>query len=261
MREGIRTGMVASAEMIRLVEAQVDDLIASDLPALREPLSSTTLDLDDGLRSQIYSAIHKTKEGFTKFKEFFRSEYTPKVRSITGCSALPNGLDMYQACLRYHTTTGLTPDQVHAIGLAEVAAIEARYVSDVLVPLGYKKDQFKNFIADAQMDSKYHVENPADLKRAYEVMCSAIAKILPDFFNEFPNSPLSIETRTAGPAAYYLAGTADGKRPGRFYVNIGNISEKPLYETAALALHEAIPGHHHQCSIALENEVVFKIYY
>ena len=105
-----------------------------------------------------------------------------------GCSSLPSGGDIYQACLRYHTTTDLTAEQIHAIGLAEVATIEARYVKDVLTPLGYRGgiDKFPEFTSDAQRDSKYYVENPGDLKRAYEVMCSKIAKILPNFFNEFP---------------------------------------------------------------------------
>ena len=84
-----------------------------------------------------------------------------------------------------------------------------------------------------------------ELLSVYKKTLDDIGKILPKYFNEFPLSPLEITTKTSGPAAFYLAGTADGSRPGRFYVNVSHIETHPIYEAPALSLHEAIPGHHH----------------
>jgi uncharacterized protein (DUF885 family) len=96
------------------------------------------------------------------------------------------------------------------------------------------------------------------LLEGYRLKCQAIKNVLPKYFNVFPSSPLEIVRKDAptAPAAYYLAGTPDGSRPGRFYVNVSNINARPKYEMTSLALHEAIPGHHHQCALALENVAI-----
>ena len=97
-----------------------------------------------------------------------------------------------------------------------------------------------------------------ELLQGYRELCVEISQVLPRFFAEFPSSSLEIVSKDAAsaPAAYYLAGTPDGTRPGRFYVNVSNLPQRPKYEMVALALHEGIPGHHHQCALALENGAV-----
>ena len=102
-------------------------------------------------------------------------------------------------------------------------------------------------------NKEYYVDSPETIVAIYQKLCSEIEQIMALYFADIPNTPLEITTKTVGPAAYYLTGTPDGKRPGRFYVNVSHIEKRPLYETVALALHEAIPGHHHQISLATEN--------
>jgi uncharacterized protein (DUF885 family) len=126
---------------------------------------------------------------------------------------------------RYHTTTNLTADEIHNIGLSEVARIEARYRDDVLIPLGYDPDDFKGFVNEMKVNPQFYVSSSAQLLKLYEDTCAQIAAKMPDYFGEIPRSPLAITSKTAGPAAYYLAGTADGKRPGRFYVNCSHIEK------------------------------------
>ena len=328
LKEGVRTGMVASKAMCKDVESQLEQLISSDLDMLRAPfmpppekaayeanlaeaqrnekdqkqiyddmlkkaqetmrkaderrataaqkqyelavsereISEKTLsdcinifqsNLDDKvteeLRAEILQAIDETKVGFAKVLTFYREEYCLHTREDPSCSSLPNGSEIYQQCLKYHTTTDLTAEEIHQLGLSEVATIEKRYVEDVLKPLGFT-GSFGEFVAKIQTDQRFFVDSPEKLKSLYEEKCKHVEKVIPKYFSRSPRSPLSIEHRTVGPAAYYLAGTADGSRPGKFYVNTKNVTEKPIYEIAALTLHEAIPGHHHQVSLALESE-------
>ena len=328
LREGVRTGMVASKAICKDVEAQLAELISSDLKILREPflpppeiatyetnlaeaknnemdqkqlydekkakaeetlnkaderrattaqkqyelavsdretaekllsdsLKTFQADLDckvtKELHAEILQAIDETKVGFAKVLTFYREEYCLHTREDPSCSSLPNGPEIYQQCLKYHTTTDLSADEIHQLGLSEVASIEKRYIEDVLNPLGFT-GSFEEFVAEIQLDKRFFVESAEELKGLYEEKCKEIESVIPRYFSRSPKSPLSVENRTVGPAAYYLAGTADGKRPGKFYVNTKNVNEKPIYEIAALTLHEAIPGHHHQVSLALESE-------
>jgi uncharacterized protein (DUF885 family) len=147
--------------------------------------------------------------------------------------------------------------EIHDMGLQEVARIEARYASEVCAPLGFA--DFSSFLAHAKSQPQFFKQDAAELLQHYRNVTARIADVLPAYFNEFPKSPMEIVSADKGPCAYYLAGTADGTRPGRFYVNCGNLSGKPIYEAMALALHEGIPGHHHQVSLALENETLPKV--
>ena len=231
LKEGLSQGIVSSRAVARNVEEQLAALIQEEPQALLEPLNrpfdASVLPLE--LRDQLLTAVQGTKKGFKKFLDFFQSEYAPKLRNEIGCSSLPNGPEIYQTCLNFHTTTTLAPDDIHNIGLAEVAAIEERFNRDVLVPLGFQPGEFSKFVEDAQKNEKFYVSTPEQLKYAYETFCAKISDTLPDFFHTFPKSSLSIKCRDFGPAAYYLAGTSDGTRPGTFYVNVSNIGEKPLY--------------------------------
>jgi len=119
-------------------------------------------------------------------------------------------------------------------------------------------EKFAQFVNDARSNTDYYYTTEAQLLEGYRLKCQAIKNVLPKYFNVFPSSPLEIVRKDAptAPAAYYLAGTPDGSRPGRFYVNVSNINARPKYEMTSLALHEAIPGHHHQCALALENVAI-----
>lgn len=137
-REGLNQKLVASVAMVRNISSQLRDIINGDLPEMKEPLTRDGVDsLLEGttLRTDIELAIEGTKSGFTSFLDFFEAEYLPSALETAGCGALPNGAEIYAQCLKFHTTTNLTPDEVHAIGLEEVAKIEARYKNEVLIPL------------------------------------------------------------------------------------------------------------------------------
>ena len=267
LHEGIRTGYTCSRAQVRKVASQVEAIIASQFAALREPLAGL-LQLPGGdsggsggdnnaLLDDIEAALRSdgvVANAFKMFLEFFLSEeMQSSLRVDPAVSALPNGRAIYAACLEYHTTTSLTADDIHALGLSEVARIETRYREEVLKPMGFEPDDFTAFVQHARSHPAYYVSNAEQLLNRYRAVCERIAHIMPTYFADIPASPLEITSKEVGPAAYYLAGTPDGKRPGRFYVNVSNISERPVYESVALSLHEAIPGHHHQISLAMEN--------
>jgi uncharacterized protein (DUF885 family) len=254
MRIGMEKKIVASTAMLRGVEAQLEEIIAGDFPEIRAPLKRpVAAGLSAEKLTEFEAAIKSVRFAFECFLNFFHDEYLPCATFDPSVSSLPGGERIYEQCLRYHTSTDMSPEEIHAQGVAEVARIEQRYVDDVLLPLGYKAEEFNKFVEFVRSDPQFYVGSSAELLQRYKEMCAKISKILPDYFNEIPKSPLDIVEKSVGPAAYYLAGTADGSRPGKFSVNCSDIEKRPLYEVVALSLHEANPGHHHQCSVVLES--------
>jgi uncharacterized protein (DUF885 family) len=257
--EGIKQNIVASLPMTRNVVDHLQGHIDGGLPELFDPLKQAAAEaIPSSMRQDITEAIEGVRQSFIKFRDFFVSVYFTHVRPDAGCDTLPNGKRIYEICLKYHTTTDLTPDQVHQIGLDEVARIQERYRNEVLIPLGFNPDDLSSFLDNMKTDRQFYVETSDDLLNVYRKTCSDIEQVMPKYFKEFPASPLEIRSREGGPAAYYIAGTADGKRPGRFYINTTHIDQKGTYESVALSLHEAIPGHHHQLALNIENKNIPK---
>lgn len=262
MRTGIRRGYVCSKAAAYRVKNLLETILTGKLAEIRDPIEKSgekllaeAPELLDRLRL-IISDDGDIKKAFQSFYNFFVSEYSPFLREDPAISALPNGIEIYRLCLRWHTTTNLTPEEVHAIGLREVAAIEERYRSEVLIPLGFDPNDFMAFAAYARTEPTFYVSTSEALLDVYRSILNDISEKLPEYFKEFPRSCLELSARTNGPAAYYLGGTADGVRPGRFYVNCSHIEKRPVFEAVSLSLHEGVPGHHHQVSLALENKAL-----
>lgn len=247
-KEGIKQNIIASQAMIRNVESQLTTLIESNFEVIVNPITNVNVDLlSEELKERIMNGISVIREGLIKLRDFFVSEYFLHVLEKPGCKELPNGDLIYQYCLKYHTTTDLTADEIHTIGLAEVKRIEDRFKNEVLIPLGFDPDDFKAFSEHIKGSTELYVKSSEELLNVYkDIVANKIQPIIPKYFNEIPQSTLEILGLSGGPAAFYITGTNDGKRPGRFYVNISRVEEKPVFETIALTLHEAIPGHHHQ---------------
>ena len=252
--------MVASKAMVRKVSEQIMAVVEQE-----SPFPETVEDFPLHLQPRASEAFDAFKTACRGVEQFIREEYSPVTREQCGCMGLPNGSAIYSLALRFHTTTTMTAEEIHQVGLSEVARIEERYRNDVLVPLGYMKEDtdddknfqevFQKFVDTARGDQTQVFDTTEELLQGYRDLCSEISTVLPKYFSTIPKSPLDFVAKNASsaPAAYYMAGTPDGSRPGRFYVNVSNLSQRPKYEMTSLALHEAIPGHHHQCALALEN--------
>jgi uncharacterized protein (DUF885 family) len=139
-----------------------------------------------------------------------------------------------------------TADEVHSIGLAEVQRISARMQTECMRAMGFNQEQGKEFAEFMRTEKRFYRDTAEQLLEHYKGVLCRINALLPAFFSDQPKCPLEILSRSDGPSAFYLAGTADGKRPGRFYVNVSHVDERSVCDAVALALHEGVPGHHMQ---------------
>jgi uncharacterized protein (DUF885 family) len=191
---------------------------------------------------------------YAKFATFYAKEYKPKCRKTIGASDMPQGKAYYAAQARSHTTTSLTPDQIHQIGLDEVARIRAR-MEGVAKGAGFASREA--MIAKLRTDPKYYAKTPEELMEAVARITKQIDGMMPRYFATLPRLPYGIkeipkETAETTTTAYYNSGNLKSGTAGFYYVNTSKLDQRPLYELPALSVHEAVPGHHHQGSLAQE---------
>ncbi len=192
---------------------------------------------------------------FTKFASYFRTDYLPKCRKTVGAFALPQGRAWYASQVRSHTTTELSPDAIHKIGLAEVARITQRMES-VARAAGFSSRAA--MVAKLRSDPAYYAKSTSELVAAASTTAKLIDGKMPGYFGTLPRLPYGVRTIPAETAegtttAYYSPGSPASGLAGNYYVNTSKLDQRPLFELPALTAHEAVPGHHHQ--IALQQEL------
>jgi len=192
---------------------------------------------------------------YAKFEKFFRERYVPASRPTDGIWDTPDGLAFYQERARLHTTTNLTPEEIHQIGLKEVARIRAE-MDAVIREVGFK-GTFGEFLEFLRTDPQFYYKTSDELFRAYAVLSKQIDPELVKLFKTLPRTPYGVRPIPATSApntttAYYQGPAADGSRAGYYYVNLYRPEVRPKYEMEVLTLHEAVPGHHLQVALAQE---------
>ena len=192
---------------------------------------------------------------YRAFHGWYLSQYKPKCRATIGASALPQGPAFYAAQARYHTTTDLTPEQIHTIGLAEVARIGAR-MDALATSAGYPNRAA--YVAFLKSDPRFFAKTPEELLSAAARMAKIIDGKLPAWFATLPRLPYGIraipaETAETTTTAYYGPGSPASGISGTYWVNTSKLDQRPLWELPALTAHESVPGHHNQ--IALQQEL------
>ena len=192
---------------------------------------------------------------YRRIDAFYRGTYLPHCRKTVGASALPDGKRYYAFQVRQQTTTDLTPDQIHTIGLAEVKRIRAEMVA-VATKAGFASREA--MIAALRTDPKYYATTPVQLVSAAALQAKQIDGRLPGYFGRLPRLPYGIRTIPAETAegtttAYYMPGSPASGIAGTYYVNVSKLNQRPLWELPALTAHESVPGHHLQ--IALQQEM------
>ena len=198
---------------------------------------------------------------YRKLHAFVKDEYLPKARTTTAWSALPDGKAWYAYRVKQNTTTAQTPDEIHAIGLAEVARIRAE-MEAVRRQVGFEGD-LHAFFKHLQTDERFFFTDAASLLTEYRRLQQDINARLPKLFDVFPKADYEVREVEAFRAqsaagASYMSASADGSRPGVFYVNTYNLKAQPKWGTETLSLHEASPGHHFQGTIAQEVQALPK---
>jgi len=208
--------------------------------------------LQDRARTVVTRSINPS---YAKAAQFYRTTYEPKCAKAVGVSAQPGGAKYYAFRIRQLTTTDYSADQIHKIGLDEVARIRAE-MAEVANKAGYASREA--FVQELRTNPKYYAKTPEELMEAAAFQAKLIDGKMPGFFYRMPRLPYGLkripaETAEGTTTAYYGSGNPQLGLAGIYFVNTSKLDQRPLYELPALTAHEAVPGHHHQ--IALQQEM------
>ena len=271
LKEGLDKGYTQPKLITKQVIIQIDNILNSDIdnhPYMKVFLSANDIFFQNNEKNQLIEdakdlVINKINPAYQELNTFLKDEYLPQSRDSIGLSDIPNGKAWYEYVARYHTTTDLTPNQIHEIGLKEVKRIRSE-MEQIIADLKWDGD-FKSFLNYLRTSPRFYYDNGEDLLNAYLIMSKKIDPLLPKIFKVFPRAPYGVipipeESAPFTTTAYYNA-PAKG-RPGYFYANLYKPESRPKYEIPVLTVHEAVPGHHFQISLAqeLENVPTFRKY-
>jgi len=262
-RNAVRGRFVLPCSVLAGHERTISGVIAED-PALSrfyEPFTrarpATIPEADwAAMQARARTIITDTlNPAYRRHLEFYRSEYLPHCARSDSISAQPGGADYYAFQVRSNTTTDLTPQQIHDIGLREVARIRGE-MEAVAREAGFATREA--YIQDLRTNPRYYATTPEQLMQATARVLKTIDGQLPAYFGTLPRLSYGIreipaETAEGTTTAYYNQGSPESGIAGTYYVNTSKLDQRPLWEIPALSLHEAVPGHHLQ--IALQQEV------
>jgi uncharacterized protein (DUF885 family) len=266
LQEGLKRGYTPPKITMRDVPKQIADLIPADpmASALLQPFTefptgfqeSEQVRLTDQAKKMYTSAI---APAFQKLRDYVVASYLPACRENIAATALPNGVPAYIFHVHWQTTTDLTPQQIHAIGLSEVKRIRAE-MDKVIASVNFN-GSFHEFTEFLRTDPKFYYDKPDDLVNGYRIIAKKIDPELAHEFGKLPRLPYGVCAipdfkAPSQTTAYYQGGSPAVGRPGCYFVNTYNLKARPKWEMEALSLHEAVPGHHLQLSLAQEMENV-----
>ncbi|MBI1739546.1 MAG: DUF885 domain-containing protein, partial [Candidatus Koribacter versatilis] len=261
MRDGLRDHRMPPKYLLEKVSAQAQQI--ADSPLDKSPFTDPLRKFPDSiseadrkrLRENIENAVkNEVAPAYTKFAKFVRDDYAPHGRIDPGVWALPDGEARYRFAVRQQTTTDLTAEQIHQLGLKSVAEIETEMMK-IAQAQGFS--DLKSFNAHLKQDPNLHARSGQQLLDLYTQYRDQMYEKLPQLFGRLPKNKLAVvpmeSYRSADSVpADYSAGAGDGSRPGRINVNEYAPEKRLLLNVEAIAYHEGVPGHHLQFSIAQE---------
>lgn len=262
MRQGLRERIVQPQIVMRRVPAQIRrQIVEQPTESLfYKPFKSFPAEIPPGERERLQQAAQAAIRehvvpAYRRFAEFFEQDYLPQCFPQVGAWQLPQGEAFYAFAARQHTTTTLTPREIHEIGLREVARIRSE-MERIKQQVGFQ-GSLTEFFEHLRTSPQFQIRDPQQLLRAYQAFCKTIDPQLPKLFRTLPRIPYGVEPIPENmaadtTAAYYRPPSADGSRAGTFFVNLYRPESRPTYEIPALSLHEAVPGHHLQIALATE---------
>ena len=261
--EGRKRGVISPAILMQRIPDQLALQVVEY--ANESPLFKAFENMPDSIpaadRERLRSAVTDALEdevlpAYRKLDNYFNQTYLPAARESIGLSALPNGSAWYEHLARSFTTTRMTPDDIHRVGLDEVKRIRDE-MQQIITEVGFE-GSFEDFLVFLRTDPQFYYDNPEDLYEAYLATSKRIDPELVRLFGILPRMPYGVKPIPDAVApdtttAYYSRPAADGSRAGIYWVNLYRPEVRPKYEIEVLSVHEAMPGHHLQ--IALQQEL------
>jgi uncharacterized protein (DUF885 family) len=263
MRKGLAGNYTYPRVLMERVLPQAKDMMVTDvtksvfyLPITNMPDSISQHDRERLTKAYSQAIAEKIVPSYTRLYNFIKDEYIPKTRTTSGIGAITDGKRYYELLIRQYTTTDLTADSIFNLGLSEVARI-TREMEEVKESVGFKRD-LKAFFHYVNTDKKFMpFKTDQQVIDAFKAIETRIEPNLRKMFNMVPKSKFEVRQteafREASASAEYTLGSPDGSRPGIFYVPVLNPKDFNSAGMETLFLHEAIPGHHYQCMLQMEN--------
>ena len=264
MKEGARTGVVQPRILMEKLLPQIDAHVVENVEdsLFYAPVRNMPDDFSDADRERLTAAYedkiaNTIVPAYERISNFIGDEYLASSRETVGLYAQPSGNAWYEYLVRTLTTTDMTPEEIHQVGLDEVARIHGE-MRKVMEEVGFEGD-LKEFFEYLNTDSQFFFDEPEQLIQGYRDMAGYINPLAEELFEIFPETGFEIRRvepfrEKSASSGSYQAGNPDGTRKGVFYANAYDLRARHKWAMESLYLHEAIPGHHFQIMIQRENE-------
>jgi len=267
MKKGLESGISQPKVVLKGFEQSIAAYIKEDVTesSYYQPFSQMsafiTPSQQKDLRQQAKQVLSaKVMPAYKAYYDFMVNEYQPNARDNIAASSLTNGKEYYQNRLVHYTTLPMTAMQVHQQGLAEVKRIRAEM--DAIIDQVNFDGSFSEFVQFLRTDSQFYASTPTELLKEASFIAKKMDAKLPSLFKTLPRTPYGVMAVPANIAPKYTtgryAGSSRDDQPGNYWVNTYRLDRRPLYVLTALTLHEAVPGHHLQISLAKEMKDVAK---
>lgn len=262
LRQGLAMGYVQPRVMVETILSQIDTMLALSPTdtAFYKPLKAIPASIPEDVRARLqqdYATLiaEQVLPAYQLWQTFLSQDYLPHSRSVPGLTGMKDGDALYQMYIESHTTTNLSADAIHALGKSEVARLTTAMI-DAQKATGFEGN-LQEFFNHLRTDPSFVFATPDDFFNAFMRVQAHIIPRMPDLFFHMPKAQFAArplpglgENRGSG---YYRSGPPDASAPGVLYVNVSDMRSRPIWQTESLYLHEAIPGHHYQGSLAREN--------
>ncbi len=262
MTEGVTQPRILMEKLLPQIDAHVVENVADS--NFYAPVRNMPEEFSDADRERLTAAyedkiMNTIIPAYQRISNFIGDDYLGNARETVGLYAQPNGVSWYEYMVRLRTTTEMTPNEIHQVGLDEVARIHGEMHS-VMEEVGFEGD-LKEFFEYMNTDPQFFFAEPEQLIQGYRDMSDHVSNLSMALFEIFPKTDFEVRRvepfrEKSASGGSYQAGTPDGARPGVFYANAYDLSARPNWAMESLYLHEAIPGHHFQIMIQRENEAL-----
>ena len=256
MQEAIETGYTHYCESMKTYGDTIADLIVTDS---RDSVLFVPFEIFPATFGEDQSAEYTARgialignnviPGFRKLLEFFENEYLPNCRKAVGITSLPGGGEYYQYLIRYFTTTEMTPQEIHELGLTEVERIQVE-MRAIIKTVGFSGG-FREFLEYLRNEPSFYASSISELLGRAALISKKAEGEAPKFFSVLPRGTYKIEANPSR-GTFYMPSAGDGKTSGTYFVATETLDSQPFYTLEALSLHEGVPGHHLQSALAME---------